>query len=430
MSGARVLVLSHTTGYQLRAFDEAAEALGIELVFATDRCHHLEDPWQDRAIPIRFFDVDASLAAILRHHEEFPIAGVIAVGDRPVVLAARVAEALGLEWHSIDGASASADKSHARTALALAGLPSPTFSAHFVTLATQARTFRLVHRFPVVLKPKGLSGSRGVIRADDDASFAAAFNRICALLARPQIREARDGLEAEILVEQYIDGMEFAIEGVMTRGELRVFAIFDKPDPLKGPYFEETIYVTPSRATLDVQARIVEHVRHAAAVLRLNHGPIHAECRVTDEGKVYVLEVAARPIGGLCSRVLMFSRESEPGTRHALERVLLEHALGRSIDSYIREAEAVAVMMIPIPARGLFKGVTGEEAARAVPGVIGLHITAKHDQLLETLPEAGSYLGFIFAHGATAADAEAAVRDAHRCLTFEIGRPLPVTGNR
>jgi biotin carboxylase len=425
----RVLVLSHTTGYQLRAFNEAAEAAGVELAFATDRCHHLEDPWQDRAIPVRFFDAQASLAAILRYHEEFPIDGVIAVGDRPVVLAARVAEALGLEWHSVVGASASTDKSHARSAIAVGGLPSPAFSAHSVTLVRDAPP-QMTQRFPVVLKPMGLSGSRGVIRANDGPAFEAAFARICALLARPQLREARTGLDAEILVEQYIDGREYAIEAVMTHGKLRVFAIFDKPDPLTGPFFEETIYVTPSRATEEVQARIVDHVRRAAAVLKLAHGPLHAECRVTEAGDVYVLEVAARPIGGLCSRVLGFGREAEPGTRHSLERVLLEHALERPIDDYRREEDAAAVMMIPIPARGLFKAVRGEEAARAVPGVTGLYITAKPDQLVEPLPEAGSYLGFIFARGASPAAAEAAVRSAHARLEFEIGRELPVVGNR
>ena len=423
----RVLVLSHTTGYQLRAFNDAAASLGLDLVFATDRCHHLDDPWQDRAIPIRFFDVDASVAAIVRHHEEFPIAGLIAVGDRPVVLAARAAAALRIEWHAVDGALASSDKSYARTAMALAGLPSPAFSAVFVSSSTDSRTQLPAHPFPVVLKPRGLSGSRGVIRADDDESFVEAFDRICALLERPQIREARDGLEAEILVEAYIDGDEFAIEGVMTHGSLRVFAIFDKPDPLTGPYFEETIYVTPSRAPADIQARIIDHVGRAAAVLKLTHGPIHAECRVTPEGKVYVLEVAARPIGGLCSQVVTFTRDDDPGTRHPLERVLLEHAVGRPIDAYARETDAVAVMMIPIPARGRLRGVTGEDRARAVQGVTAVYITAKPDQLLEPLPEAGSYLGFIFARGATPADAEASVREAHARLAFEIGRPLPVT---
>ena len=430
-----VLICSHTTGYQLRAFNDAAEALGVELVFATDRCHRLDDPWRDRAIPVRFYDTESSLALIVRRAQEHPIDGVIAVGDRPVVLAAHAAAALGIRWHSVTGAEASTDKRRSRVALAAAGLPSPAFSLLTVNAPGAAvRPAAATPRFPVVLKPLGLSGSRGVIRANDAAEFEAAAARIAALLARPQVRAARTGLDDQILVEQYIDGREFAVEGVVTDGALRVFAIFDKPDPMTGPFFEETIYVTPSRAARDVQARIVACTREAAHALGLRHGPIHAECRVTASGEVYVLEVAARPIGGLCSRVLTFTGAfGQPGPPPygrdgwSLEHVLLEHALGRSIDRVAREPAAAAVMMIPIPQRGMFKGVSGEAAARAVPGVTAVEITAKDGQLLEPLPEAGSYLGFVFARGARPEDAEASVRDAHGRLEFSIAREVVVT---
>ena len=427
----RVLLLSHTTGYQLRAFNDAAERLGIEIVFATDRCHRLDDPWQDRAIAVRFHDVEASVAAIVEHASTAPIDGVIAVGDRPVVLAAAAAEALRIPWHSVAGARASADKRQSRAAIAAAGLPSPRFA---VISAADARAARLDSASPVgtpypcVLKPVGMSGSRGVIKADDPAAFAAAFDRIRALLARPDVRSARTGLEDEILVEQYIAGREFALEGVLTRGTLDVFAIFDKPDPLEGPFFEETIYVTPSRLSSDAQARIADHVRRASEALGLRHGPIHAECRVTEEGMIYVLEVAARPIGGLCSRVFTFIDPEAASTGAdapvSLEEVLLLHAMGRPVTGYIREAAAAAVMMIPIPTRGMYKGVAGEADARAVAGVTDVRITAKIGQVLETLPEAGSYLGFIFARGATAADAERSVRTAHATLAFSIAKDL------
>jgi biotin carboxylase len=439
----RVLVFSHTTGYQLRAFNDAAEALGIELVFATDRCHKLDDPWQDRAIPVRFHEPTASVEAIVGRAAKDPVAGVIAVGDRPVVLAARAASALGLPWHSVAGAAASTDKRRSRAILAAAGLPSPAFFA----ASAAAPGFQLPASlsetpaprqasYPVVLKPVGLSGSRGVIRANDRREFDAAFERIRALLARPQVRAARTGLEDEILVEEYIDGREYAVEGVLTDGALRVFALFDKPDPLEGPFFEETIYVTPSRAPAATQARIVDHVKRATQALGLSHGPVHAECRVTRDGSVYVLEAAARPIGGLCSRVLAFEggqpappKREQVSTREGwgLEHVLLRHAVGQSIAAFAREAAAAAVMMIPIPSRGMYKGVSGEDEARAVPGVTEVRITAKPGQLLETLPEAGSYLGFIFARGATPEAAEAAVRTAHAKLRFAVSKELAVS---
>lgn len=416
-SSRRVLLVSHTTGYQLRAFNDAADRLGIELVFATDRCHRLDDPWRDRAIAVRFHDLDASSAAVVRRAEHGAFDGVIAVGDRPVPLAARAAAELGIPWHGVDAAVASTDKRRSRRILATAGLPAPPFSV--LPATGPARPPVSVHP-PYVLKPVGLSGSRGVIRADNEREFRDAFDRIRALLARPQIRAARTGLDDEILVEEYIDGAEFAIEGVMTRGALQVFALFDKPDPLTGPFFEETIYATPSVLPVPAQGRVVDAVRRAAAALGLHHGPVHAECRVTASGDVYVLEIAGRPIGGLCSRVLTF----DGGT--GLEEVLLRQALGEDVSGAARETRGAAVMMIPIPDRGLLRGVSGEESARETAGVTEIRITAKTGQLLEPLPEAGSYLGFIFARGATAQDAETAVREAHRRLAFDIAREIAV----
>ncbi|HET7695754.1 MAG TPA: ATP-grasp domain-containing protein [Vicinamibacterales bacterium] len=420
----RVLLFSHTTGYQLRAFDDAAARLGIELVFATDRCHRLDDPWQDRAIPVRFYDIPLSLDRIFRRAREFPVGGILAVGDRPVVLAAHVAQALGIRWHSVAGAEASTDKCRSRVLLATAGLPAPRFAIRNLRAALRDLRPGLGDprpdvSFPVVLKPVGLSGSRGVIRANDDEEYAEAFDRIRALLARPDVRAARTGLEDEILVEQYIDGDEFALEGVLTDGVLRVFALFDKPDPLVGPFFEETIYVTPSRTAPELQSRIAKAVEAAAHALGLGHGPVHAECRMTPQGEIYILEVAARPIGGLCSRVLTFA--SPPVS---LEMVLLQHAIGQSIDRYTREPDAAAVMMIPIPRRGIFKRMNGVEAASRVAGVSEIRITAKEGQMLEPLPEAGSYLGFLFARGGRPEDAERAVRDAHALLDPEIAPAL------
>lgn len=425
----RTLIFSHTTGYQLRAFNDAAEEMGLELVFATDRCHKLDDPWQDRAVPVRFHDLDASLRAVERAQRERPVDGVVAVGDRPVVLAARAAEALGLTWHTPAGAQASSDKRRSRAAFAAAGLPSPRFE--LIPLEDRLPAWT---RFPCVLKPLGLSGSRGVIRANTPEEFAAAFARIRALLARPQIRAQRSGLEEAILVEDYVDGAEYALEGVLTRGALTPFALFDKPDPLTGPFFEETIYVTPSRLPAGTQRAMIETVATGARALGLWHGPIHAECRIDASGAVFVLEIAARPIGGLCGRVLRFTRAESAGAfggAHesdtlSLEHVLLAHAVGRPLDAYRPVDRGSAVMMIPIPRRGLLKGVTGEDAARGIEGVDDVRITAKPDQLLEPLPEAGSYLGFIFAHGDVAASAERRVREAHACLRFTIAAPIPV----
>jgi biotin carboxylase len=420
---SRILLLSTTTGYQLRSFGESAERLGIQLALATDRCHHLEDPWRDGAIAVRFFDEQGSLTAIRQAAAERPFSGVIAVGDRPAVLAARVAQELKLPGNPPAAAEATRNKKVMRQKFVEAGLSVPWFTELPAGAAVTSALGRV--RFPCVVKPLGLSGSRGVIRADNPAQLAYAVARIRTLLARPDIRAQRDGLESELLIEGFIDGREYAVEGVITRGELHVLAIFDKPDPLDGPFFEETIYVTPSSAAADVQGAISREVQRGASALGLVHGPIHAECRVGSSG-VTLLEIAARPIGGLCSKVLRFAAAGET---LPLEELLLRHARGDDVSLYTREGAASGVMMMPIPKRGVFKRVTGEEHARKVPHVEELRMTAKADQLLEPLPEGDSYLGFIFARARSAAAVTAALRDSHGRLTFQIDPEIRVVGS-
>jgi biotin carboxylase len=420
----RILLLATTTGYQTRAFGDAASRLGVDLVFATDRCHMLEDPWADRAIPIRFFDEAESVHAILEAARTRPIDGVLTVGDRPTVIAARVAHALGLAGHPPAAALIAGNKRRTRERLRDEGLLTPWFV--LTSIDADPRALASTITFPSVVKPLALSGSRGVMRADDAASFVAAFERLRALLGSPEIRAERNDAHAAVLVEGFIPGRECALEGVMHHGELHVLALFDKPDPLDGPFFEETIYVTPSAATAEAQEDITREIARAAKAMGLSHGPIHGECRVNRDG-VYVLEVAARPIGGLCAGTLRFTG---PGAGTvALEELLLRHALGEPPSRWTREACASGVMMIPIPRRGIYRdvaGVDGAEGARAVPGIDDVRITAKPDQLLLPLPEGASYLGFIFARAETPAAVTSALKAAHTRLSFTIEPELRV----
>jgi len=293
-----------------------------------------------------------------------------------------------------------------------------------VPLDADVHTVAARVRYPCVIKPLALSGSRGVIRADNPGQFEHAAERVRALLARPEVRERRTGLDDALLVEQFIEGREYAVEGLLTRGSLKVLAIFDKPDPLDGPFFEETIYVTPAQLPLETERAILDTLQRATAALGLVHGSIHAECRVGPMG-VVMLEVASRPIGGLCSRVLRFESAERPAVI-SLEEVLLRHARGDDVSAVSRESQAAGVMMIPIPRRGVLKGVSGEDAARAVPFVEDVRITAKVDQLIEPLPEGDSYLGFIFARAAEAKRVVAALREAHARLDFNIAPEIPL----
>jgi hypothetical protein len=281
-----------------------------------------------------------------------------------------------------------------------------------------------------VVKPLALSGSRGVVRVDTATEFVSAFNRLHRLLQMRDVRIERDEAHGQALVEEFIAGTEYAIEGLLHHGTLQVLAMFDKPDPLDGPFFEETIYRTPSAAPPEIQQRIAAAVTAASAAIGLHHGPVHAECRISGE-TVYVLEVAARPIGGLCSRALRFRSGGRQASGDAdavvsLEEVLLRHALGEDVSLYVRERAASGVMMIPIPTRGVYRRVDGVDEAKHVAGIDDVRITAKPDTMLVPLPEGKSYLGFIFARAAKPCGVDRALRDAHARLRFVIDREVAV----
>jgi D-alanine-D-alanine ligase-like ATP-grasp enzyme len=403
--------------------------MGVELVFATDRCEMIDDPWRDGAIPIRFYDEDRSVASIVESTRTQPIDGILVVGDRPTVIGARVAQALGLPGHPPHAAAIARNKEMMRARLREAGLPVPPFIRTTIdhepldisalvsgnlTASGRPRDKNSV-TFPCVVKPVALSGSRGVMRANDPVSFARTFERLRALLRSPDVRSERNDANETIFVESFIPGREYAIEAILHHGTLHLITIFDKPDPLDGPFFEETIYITPSAAPGAVQEAIVRAIAAAAAAIGLHHGPIHAECRVhPDTGEVFVLEVAARPIGGLCARVL-----------RGFEDLLLRHALGAAPER-TTDGSASGVMMIPIPKRGYLRGVTGVDAARATEWIEDVRITAKPDQLLVPLPEGASYLGFIFARAADVTLVDRALRQAHGRLVFAIDPELPM----
>jgi biotin carboxylase len=411
---SRVLILMTTTTYRAGAFLEAARALGVPVVVGSDRAQALASLHPAGHLTLDFADPARAAREIAAFAREHPLDAVLAADDDGAVLAAAAAEALGLAHAPVAAVRAARSKLATREAFARAGLPTPRFER--VSITDDPETVARRVRYPCVLKPLFLAASRGVIRADDGAGLVAAFARIAALLRRPELAAAGGEEARSILVEDYIPGIEVALEGLVTTGRLRVLALFDKPDPLEGPTFEETIYVTPSRLPAVRQEAVVAAGQRAVEALGLSHGPIHAELRL-DAQRVWPLEIAPRSIGGLCSRALRF------GTGVSLEELILRHALGMGAEALEREARASGVMMVPIPRAGILRAVVGIEEAKAVPGIEELSITIRVGQEVVPLPEGSRYLGFIFARAQDPAGAESALREAHRRLRFDIDSP-------
>ncbi len=405
----RLMLLTTVRSYRLEAFRAAAERLGIAVVSGLDLPPELADQWPG-ALPLSFAAPDEAATAIAAYAAEHPLTAILSVDDSGSLVAAAASRALGLPHNDPAAAVAARDKFVMRRLLREGGVATPWFERFSTADDPVAVAARVP--YPCVVKPLNLNGSRGVIRADSPAELVAAVGRLARLLAA-------DGAPRPYLVEAFIPGVEVALEGLLDDGQLRVLALFDKPDPLDGPFFEETIYVTPSRLPAATQTTIAATMAAAASALGLCVGPVHAELRVNADG-AWLVEVAGRSIGGLCSQVLRF------GIDASLEELILRQAVGLPLGDVERRDRAAGVMMIPIPQAGLLRAVEGVEEAVAVPLVTGVEITARLHYPLTPLPEGDSYLGFIFARGEMPAEVEAALRVAHGKLRFTIDPLLTV----
>ena len=403
----RILLLIPSATYRADAFLAAAERLGAEIVVGSNRAPALAST---SVLHVDYEDPEAGPQQIAAFAHDHPLNAILAVDDQGVALASRAARWLDLPHNPIDAVLATRNKLNLRRRLAAAALASPEYLAAGIhddpaVLAERAP-------YPCVLKPLALSGSRGVIRADNPPAFVAAFERLRALLTDPEIAAECGDAAAGVLIERFIPGTEVALEGLLERGKLQLLALFDKPDPLDGPYFEETIYITPSRLPQKEQEAIIATAAQAARAIGLHSGPAHIELRINGDG-IWPIDVAARTIGGHCARALTFADDT------SLEDLVLRQALDEA-PKVERDPLASGVMMIPVPGEGTLRAVRGVEEARAVPLITEVLITVTAGRRVVPLPEGGEYPGFIFARGETPGAVEAALRQAHAALKFEL----------
>ena len=415
----RVLILAATTAYQVDDLTAACRRLGLEALFGTDRCHVLAEEWPGGALALDFRQPSRAAEQAIAAMAGAPVAGVVATDEKTALIAGLVAARLGLRYAPVEATRAAADKRRFRERMRAAGLPHPAFEV--VAIGADPRPAARALGYPVVVKPLHLSASRGVMRADDDGELLARAARLERLLADPAVAAVAAEPEAarSYLVERFVPGAEVAFEGLMRGGALAALALFDKPDPLDGPTFAETIYVTPSELPVARQAAVAEAVGAAARAIGLDEGPLHAELRLPPDGPPVVLELAARSIGGLCGRVLRF------GAGIALEEVVVAHACGLDPGALTRSgAPAGGVMMLPVAEEGVLVEVRGVDAARAVAGVRDVVITARAGDHMVPLPEGHAYAGFLFADGAAPGEVVASLRAAAAALSFETRRLL------
>lgn len=401
----RVLLLLPSATYRAPDFLAAARELGVDVVVGSDQ-PQATDPAGERSVTLDMSRPEAAAEGIVRYAEQRPLDAIVAVDDAGVLASAIAAERLALPHNPYYAAAATRDKVAMREVLTRTGIRQPDFRVAGPDDDVAALAEQLGG--PVVVKPTCLSGSRGVIRADDPAAAGEAATRVRRILA-----DAGEDASSPLLVERFVPGEEIAVEAMLTDGRCDVLAVFDKPDPLDGPYFEETLYVTPSRLPAASLEEAGRRTAEAAEALGLVEGPVHAEFRVRD-GELTLLELASRSIGGLCGRSLRF------GLGVTLEELILRQALGMPASDPRREHAASGVIMLPIPRAGTLEAVDGVEEARGVPGVTGVEVTIPVGQRVVPLPEGDRYLGFVFARGLASEEVEKTLRQAADRLRFTI----------
>lgn len=412
-----ILLLAPKTTYRFKDFLQAAEKVQASVLVASDRCRNLGHFDNVKEISLAFNKPQQAIEKITHFLKGRHLDAIIPVDDNAVSLAAFLAHAYGLAANPLSSTRICKNKFLFRQKLAQTSLPAPRYG--LIPLLQRHPVCPPHLSFPVVIKPLLLSGSRGVIRANSPQEFTQACSRIEHILGEREFAVHKTKAWRTLLVEEYIPGKEYAVEGMLTAGTLDILTLFDKPDPLEGPFFEETIYVTPSLLEKSRQDEIRSVLQRACTAIGLTTGPVHAEVRLNDRG-IFIIEIAARTIGGLCARLVRYA------TGCALEEIVVHHALGQPIARPDFKGKAAGVMMIPIPGYGILRSVDGLDAARAVKGVQDIEITAERESLIVPLPEGKSYLGFIFAGGETVKEVDRTLRQAHALLAFDIRAGLPV----
>jgi len=401
---ARILLLLPTTTYRATDFIEAAQRLGVHVTVASEEKNVLESKNPEGYLKLNFEDLGSVHRSVLEFSKRYPFDAVLGMDDTTVIAAAAISHALSLKSNSLESVKSARNKRLMREAFSRENLPIPNFQSFSINENPERIASK--SRYPCVLKPTLLSASQGVMRVNGPNELYSAWERLRKIIQAQKT-------SSEVLVEDFISGQEVALEGLLEGSQLRVLALFDKPDPLEGPFFEETIYVRPSRLDSRMQEEVIACAARATKALGLETGPVHAELRINEEGP-WIIEIAARPIGGRCSRALRF------GLGISLEELIIRQALGFETCSLQVDPTPSGVMMIPVPRPGILKKISGVEEAKAVPGVVDILLATHIGQQLVPLPEGSSYFGFIFCREQTPQIVEERLRVAYNKLKFEV----------
>ncbi len=403
-----VLLLVPTETYRAQAFIDAASQLGVTLTIASQDPLPLADRMGNRALVVSLDHPATAVDQIELASQSVHFDAIVSIDDTGLKTAAIACQRLGLRHISTSTTELAQNKIAMRQRLSSAKINQPRFQT-YQDHEDLKEKLSAIGRFPVVLKPATLSGSIGVIRANSEQDVRESV---------PVVRSIQQahGCDRDfpIVIEEYINGREYAVEALVVGGRLQILTIFDKPQPLLGPFFAETIYVTPTSLPSQVTARLFCVLDEARATLGIETGPIHAEFRITDADEIYFVELAARSIGGTCSKAVPLAG------RTSIEQLILAESLGLDVPNLVFENQASGVYMIPVPRKGRLRAINGIEKARAVRWITGIDMTYSVDSDVAPIPYDAKYLGFIFAKAPGTKTVVKALEEALQTLEMDI----------
>lgn len=356
---------------------------------------------------------EQAIEQALRLHEQTSIGAVLGYEEDATLTVAHIAAALGLPAHPVAAAEAALDKPMMKQRFAAAGIP----AADFIVAADEdeAVAWAEAGGYPVVVKPCRGSASQGVIRANDEHTLRQAYRRLRRIIRDHELDNGGRPPSAH-LVERYLPGSELSCELLLQYGAPEVITEFGKPLPLTGPYFEESIYLTPPALGAALRREVHELSMAAAKALGFYHGPAHCEIRLTPDGPK-VLEIAGRLLGGACAGSFR-DRLGED-----LDALLLRSALGERITlpAPADDAPTVGALMIPVPGEGRVVAVRGDDGARRVPGVRDVSLQTEPGEIVVPFPEQACYaVGFVSASGPDEAAVVGSLGQAAAQISLEL----------
>ena len=369
----KLLLVIPENSYKSNDFVVAAEKLGIDFLIITDS-EQVSSKFSDTVI-INKFDAELNKNNLKKLKD---VTHVLPVDHSALKFSGYLVDLLEVKGNKLESINLSMNKYESRKIFN--SLLDIKVNNEIIKNIDDVNTF-INKNGTSVLKPIYGTASKSVLKINNVEKNKEQIEKLM-----------QDCFDQDLVIEEYIDGKEYALEGTIINSELKKIVIFDKPVEYKHPYFEESIYITPSELSSEAEKRVVSIVDKACKKIGLEDGPVHVEFKI-NENQIFIIEINPRMIGGLCSRCLSFGL-----FKVSLEEIILHAFMNNELKNIELLNNYVGVLMIPTPKSGKFISINKEELEK-IPNISNVEITVPEGSDLLEPPYGDKYLGFAFSQG-------------------------------